>query len=65
MLFAIQGHTITNRPLDVARVALPLLAYFTLMGVGSFFLGRRLGMTYERTATLAFTAAPLYPTAPA
>ncbi|MEX0429415.1 ACR3 family arsenite efflux transporter [Nocardioides sp. DS6] len=57
VLFALQGHTITNQPLDVARIALPLLAYFALMWVGSFFLGKRLGMTYERTTTLAFAAA--------
>jgi ACR3 family arsenite transporter len=57
ILFALQGHTITSQPLDVARIALPLLAYFALMWVGSFALGRRLHMTYERTATLAFTAA--------
>ena len=56
-LFALQGHTITGHPLDVARIALPLLAYFALMWLGSFLLGRRLGMTYERTTTLAFTAA--------
>ena len=44
-------------PLDVARIALPLLAYFALMWGGGFLLGRALGMTYERTTTLAFTAA--------
>ena len=57
VLFALQGHTITDRPLDVVRIALPLLAYFALMWIGSFFLGKRLGMPYERTTTLAFTAA--------
>nr|WP_245565173.1 ACR3 family arsenite efflux transporter [Nocardioides insulae] len=57
VLFALQGDTITNQPLDVARIALPLLAYFALMWFGSFFLGKRLGMTYERTTALAFTAA--------
>jgi ACR3 family arsenite transporter len=57
ILFALQGHTITSQPLDVVRIALPLLAYFALMWTGSFLLGRRLRMTYERTATLAFTAA--------
>ena len=57
VLFALQGHTITSRPLDVARIALPLVSYFALMWAGSFLLGRRLGMSYERTATLAFTAA--------
>jgi ACR3 family arsenite transporter len=57
VLFALQGGTITSQPLDVARIALPLLAYFLIMWAGSFALGKGLGMTYERTATLAFTAA--------
>jgi ACR3 family arsenite transporter len=57
VLFALQGGTITHHPLDVARIAVPLLAYFAIMWAGSFALGHRLGMTYERTATLAFTAA--------
>jgi len=57
ILFALQGATITSRPLDVARIALPLLAYFALMWAGSFALGHRLRMPYERAATLAFTAA--------
>ncbi len=57
ILFALQGHTITSRPGDVARIALPLLAYFAIMWFGGFFIGRRLGRGYERTATLAFTAA--------
>jgi ACR3 family arsenite transporter len=57
ILFALQGDTITHRPLDVARIALPLLAYFALMWSGSFALGIRLHMTYERTTSLAFTAA--------
>ncbi len=57
ILFALQGHTITTHPLDVARIALPLLAYFAVMWFGSFLLGERLGLGYARTATLAFTAA--------
>jgi ACR3 family arsenite transporter len=57
LLFALQGHTITSRPLDVVRIALPLLAYFALMWAGSFALGYALRMPYPRTATLAFTAA--------
>ncbi|MGZ6804944.1 MAG: ACR3 family arsenite efflux transporter, partial [Nocardioidaceae bacterium] len=57
VLFALQGDTITRRPWDVARIALPLLAYFTLVFSGSFLLGRRVGLGYPRTATLAFTAA--------
>ena len=57
LLFALQGDQVTSKPLDVARIALPLLAYFALMWGGGFLLGRGLGMTYERTTTLAFTAA--------
>jgi ACR3 family arsenite transporter len=57
ILFALQGHTITSRPGAVARIALPLLCYFAIMWFGSFALGRSLGLPYDRTATLAFTAA--------
>ncbi|WP_030461816.1 ACR3 family arsenite efflux transporter [Kitasatospora sp. NRRL B-11411] len=57
VLFALQGRTITSQPLDVARIALPLLAYFALLWFGTFALGKALGLTYDRTATLAFTAA--------
>ncbi|MEU2502342.1 MULTISPECIES: ACR3 family arsenite efflux transporter [Streptomyces] len=57
ILFALQGKTITSQPLDVARIALPLLAYFALMFFGTFVLGKGLGLAYDRTATLAFTAA--------
>ena len=57
VLFALQGHTITARPLDVARIALPLLAYFAIMFGGGFALGYRLKLGYAKTATVAFTAA--------
>ncbi len=57
VLFALQGDTITSQPFDVARIALPLLAYFALMWAGSFALGYALRMPYDRTTTLAFTAA--------
>ncbi|HEX5631411.1 MAG TPA: ACR3 family arsenite efflux transporter [Acidimicrobiia bacterium] len=57
VLFALQGETITARPLDVVRIALPLLAYFGLMWSLSFALGLRMRLGYERNATLAFTAA--------
>ena len=57
LLFALQGEQITSRPLDVARIALPLLAYFALMWGGGYLVGRLLSMSYERTTTLAFTAA--------
>ncbi|WP_443060709.1 ACR3 family arsenite efflux transporter [Streptomyces sp. NBC_00448] len=57
VLFALQGRTITREPGDVARIALPLLAYFAIMFFGTFALGKSLGLPYDRTATLAFTAA--------
>ncbi|MFI6416447.1 ACR3 family arsenite efflux transporter [Streptomyces sp. NPDC050842] len=57
ILFALQGKTITSQPLDVARIALPLLVYFAVMWFGTFALGKAIGLTYDRTATLAFTAA--------
>jgi ACR3 family arsenite efflux pump ArsB len=57
VLFALQGETITSRPLDVARIALPLLVYFAIMWAGSYALGKAAGLSYARTTTLAFTAA--------
>jgi arsenite transporter len=57
VLFALQGEAITSAPLDVARIALPLLAYFALMWTASFALGLRLGLPYDRNTTVAFTAA--------
>ena len=57
LLFALQGDAITSRPWDVARIALPLLAYFALMWGGGYGLGAAIGLGYERTTTLAFTAA--------
>lgn len=57
ILFALQGDAITSQPTDVARIALPLLAYFAVMWFGTFAVGKASGMPYDRTATLAFTAA--------
>ncbi|CAM04388.1 ACR3 family arsenite transporter/arsenate reductase [Saccharopolyspora erythraea NRRL 2338] len=57
ILFALQGDQITGRPVDVARIALPLLAYFAVMWAGSFALGKVIGLGYERSVTLSFTAA--------
>ena len=57
ILFALQGDAITSRPWDVARIAAPLLAYFALMWAGAYALGRGIGLGYQRTTTLAFTAA--------
>uniref|UniRef100_UPI003744516A arsenic resistance protein n=1 Tax=Nocardiopsis deserti TaxID=2605988 RepID=UPI003744516A len=57
LLFALQGDRITSQPLDVVRIAVPLLAYFAIMWFGTFAFGKAIGMDYDRTATLAFTAA--------
>ncbi len=57
ILFALQGAQITSHPWDVARIALPLLAYFAVMWGGGYVLGAALGLGYQRTTTLAFTAA--------
>ena len=57
VLFALQGHAITSSPLDVVRIAIPLLVYFAVMWGGGYALGAGLGLGYERTTTLAFTAA--------
>jgi ACR3 family arsenite transporter len=57
VLFALQGEAILNQPLDVVRIALPLLAYFAIMWAGSFAFGKAVGLNYERSTTLAFTAA--------
>ncbi|WP_053369147.1 ACR3 family arsenite efflux transporter [Cellulosimicrobium cellulans] len=57
LLFALQGEAVTSHPLDVARIALPLLVYFAAMwGIG-VVTGKALGLGYARTTTLAFTAA--------
>jgi len=57
MLFALQGEQVIANPGDVARIALPMLVYFIVMFVISFGAGRVLRLSYERTTTLAFTAA--------
>jgi ACR3 family arsenite transporter len=57
ILFALQGNAVTSHPLDVARIALPLLVYFAVMWAGSMALGRAIRLSYPRTVTLAFTAA--------
>jgi ACR3 family arsenite transporter len=57
VLFALQGDQVTSHPWDVARIALPLLAYFAVMFAAGMVTGHRLGLGYERTTTLAFTAA--------
>jgi arsenite transporter len=57
ILFALQGDQIISRPVDVARIAIPLLAYFAIMWSGGYVVGAALGLGYQRTTTLAFTAA--------
>jgi len=57
LLFALQGEQVTSRPWDVARIALPLLAYFAVMWFIGLFTGKALGLGYARSSTLAFTAA--------
>jgi arsenite transporter len=57
LLFALQGGTITARPLDVARIALPLLVYFVVVFGAGMLIGRWLDLGYAKTTTLAFTAA--------
>ncbi len=57
ILFALQGEQITSHPVDVVRIAVPLLAYFAIMWGGGYALGAAMGLGYERTTTLAFTAA--------
>jgi ACR3 family arsenite transporter len=57
VLFGLQGETITGDPLEVARIALPLLAYFLIMWFGAFAVARWLKLTYARTSALAFSAA--------
>ncbi|MFF9703107.1 ACR3 family arsenite efflux transporter [Streptomyces griseofuscus] len=57
LLFALQGDAITSSPLDVARIAVPLLVYFAVMWAGSMSLARVIGLDYPRATTLAFTAA--------